>query len=198
LKLAFANPSGQSNPVTVHARRTTAAFTPSGGDDIFFDDVKTLYDLDAPETHRMTVDQTYSDYRKGAKATLDSLAYLPLRDLKVVDLDTARVLTATRSGATATVALDVPITEDKQSVHLRLTGTLIDPAYTADGGDLIFARTVKGLRNTVLLPAGWEVSAVSQTGTVGTYNGRAFVSLINLNAENQYVVRIRARRSATP
>src|SRR5207237_7831233 len=26
LKLAFANPSGQSNPVTIHARRTTAAF----------------------------------------------------------------------------------------------------------------------------------------------------------------------------
>ncbi len=29
LKLAFANPSGQSNPVTIHARRTTATFTPT-------------------------------------------------------------------------------------------------------------------------------------------------------------------------
>src|SRR3984885_6401947 len=28
LKLAFANPSGQSNPVTIHARKTTAAFAP--------------------------------------------------------------------------------------------------------------------------------------------------------------------------
>ena len=34
---------------------------------MFFDDVKTLYDLDAPETHRITVDQSYSDYRKGAE-----------------------------------------------------------------------------------------------------------------------------------
>jgi hypothetical protein len=196
LKLAFANPSGQSNPVTIHARKTAATFTPSGADDMFFDDVKTLYDLDAPETHRIAVDQTYSDYRKGAKATLDSLAYLPLRDLKVVDLDTAHVLTPIKSGATSAVTLEVPITDDKQSAHLRLTGTLTDPTYTVDGGDLIFARTLKGLRNTVLLPAGWDVSAVSQSGTVGTYNGRTFVSLINLNAENQYMVRIRARRSA--
>lgn len=196
LKLAFANPSGQSNPVTIHARKTAATFTPSGGDDMFFDDVKTLYDLDAPQTHRIGVDQTYSDYRKGAKATLDSLAYLPLRDLKVVDLDTAHVLTPIKSGTTSTVMLEVPIANDKQSAHLRLTGTLTDPTYTVDGGDLVFARTLKGLRNTVLLPAGWDLSAVSQSGTIGTDNGRTFVSLINLNAENQYMVRIRARRSA--
>ena len=92
------------------------------------------------------------------------------------------------------MALEVPITDDKQSAHLRLTGTLTDPAYTVEGGDLVFARTLKGLRNTVLLPAGWDVTAVSQSGTVGTYNGRTFVSLINLNAENEYVVRLRAKR----
>jgi len=194
LKLAFANPSGQSNPVTIHARRTTATFTPSGADDMFFDDVKTLYELDAPETHRIGVDQTYSDYRKGPKATLDAIAYLPLRDLKVLDLDTAHVLTPLKTGATTSMALEAPITDDKQSAHLRITGTLVDPAYTVERGDLVFVRTLKGLRNTVLLPAGWDVSAVSQSGTIGTYNGRAFVSFINLNAENQYLVRIRARR----
>jgi hypothetical protein len=90
----------------------------------------------------------------------------------------------------------VPITNDKQSAHLRITGTLTDPGYTVDRGDLVFSRTMKGLRNTVLLPAGWEVSEVSQSGTIGQYNGRAFVALINLNAENQYTVRIRARRAA--
>src|SRR5947207_12195082 len=31
LKLAFANPSGQSNPVTIHARKTTAAFATATG-----------------------------------------------------------------------------------------------------------------------------------------------------------------------
>jgi hypothetical protein len=193
LKLAFANPSGQSNPLTVHARRTTATLTPTGGDDIFFDDVKTLYELEAPATHRIAVTQSYTDYRQGTKATLDSLAYLPLSGLKVVDLDTARALTPDKSGTTTTVALDVPITNDKQSVHLRLTGTLTDPSYTAAGDELVFERTLKGLRNTVLLPAGWEVSAVSESGTIGTFDGRTFVALINLNAQNEYKVRIRAR-----
>jgi hypothetical protein len=194
LKLAFANPSGQSNPVTIHARRTTAAPAPSDAADMFFDDVKTLYDLGAPESHTMTVDQSYSDYRRGATATLDALSYLALQELKVTDLDTARTLTPAKTGAKTTVALDVPITSDKQSAHLRITGTLNDPSYTVEGGQLVFSRTMKGLRNTVLLPAGWEVSSVSQSATIGQHLGRAFVALINLNAENSYTVRIRAAR----
>lgn len=197
LRLAFANPSGQSNPVTIHARRTAAAFSPSrdAAPDVFFDDVKTLYDLEAPETHRMAVEQTYSDYRHGAAAALDTLSYLPLADLKVTDLDTAHVLSTTKQGAATVAKLEVPIANDRQSAHLRLTGTVTDPGYQVEGSTLVFARELKGLRNTVLLPAGWEVSEVSQSATVGRYQDRAFVALINLNAENQYRVRIRATRA---
>src|SRR5437588_4029867 len=83
LKLMFANPSGQSNPVTIHARRTAAAFAPRNDPDMFFDDMKTLYDLDAPESGRVKVEQIYSDYRRGNKATLDALSYMALQDLKV-------------------------------------------------------------------------------------------------------------------
>src|SRR5262245_50857468 len=93
LKLAFANPSGQSNPVTIHARPTAATFRPSAGTDVFFDDVKTLYDLGAPEAGMCRVEQTYSESRKGPRPTIDALAYLPLRELKVIDLDSARSLT---------------------------------------------------------------------------------------------------------
>ena len=193
LKLAFANPSGQSNPVTIHARRTTATFTPSPGRDMFFDDIKTIYDLDAPESGRIHVDQTYSDYRKGDRAQLDMLNDMPLQDLKVVDLDTAKALVPQRQNPVF-VKLDVPITDVRQSAHLRITGTIVDSGYKLDHGDLVFARTLKGLRNTILLPAGWEVSMVSQSGTIGTYNGRSFVALINLNAENEYNVRLRARK----
>ena len=196
LKLAFANPSGQANPVTIHARKTTATFTPSRFDDMFFDDVKTLYDLDAPETGRIAVEQIYSDYRKGERARLDSLSYLPLQDLKVIDLDTAKPLVPVKDGRATVVTLDVPITEEHQSAHLKLTGTLKAAGYTVVNGELVFQRTLKGLRNTVLLPKGWEVSGVSQSGTIGTERstGRAFVSLINLNSENSYAVTIRARK----
>jgi hypothetical protein len=194
LKLAFANPSGQSNPVTIHARKTTAAFTPRSDADMFFDDVKTLYELDAPETGRVKVEQIYSDYRKGATARLDSLAYLPLQDVQVIDLDTAKRLTPAKDGGSTVVTLDVPIADEKQSAHLRITGTLADGSYKVSNGELVFERTLHGLRNTILLPAGWDVAAVSQSGTIGTFEGRSFVALINLNAENNYTVTIRARK----
>ena len=194
LKLAFANPSGQSNPVTIHARKTTAAFPPRADEDMFFDDVKTLYDLDAPETARVRVEQIYSDYRKGANARLESLAYLPLQDLQVVDLDTAKTFAPAKEGKATVVKLDVPITTERQSAHLKISGTLADGSYKVANGELVFERTLHGLRNTVILPAGWEVSAVSQSGTIGAYEGRTFVALINLNAENNYRVTIRARR----
>ncbi|HJT87855.1 MAG TPA: hypothetical protein VJ732_08360 [Bryobacteraceae bacterium] len=195
LKLAFANPSGQANPVTIHAHPTTAKFPAVPATDVFFDDVKTLYDLGTPGTHAIRVEQTYSDYRKGETARLDSLAYLSLDDLAVVDLDTAKRLTPLKEKKTLVVKLDVPIVDDKQSAHLKLTGTLNDPAYRLRNGDLVFSRTLYGLRNTVLLPKGWEVAAVSQSGTIGTYEGRAFVALINLNAENRYNVAIVARQT---
>src|SRR4029077_15628107 len=108
VKIAFANPSEQSNPDTVRAHKTTAVFTPSKFDNMFFDDIKTLYDLDA--NGAVKVEQTYSDYRKGDNATLDSLGYLPLEDLKVIDLDTAKAFTPVKSGKMTTVKLDVPIT----------------------------------------------------------------------------------------
>src|SRR5438105_59130 len=109
LKLAFANPSGQSNPVTIHARPTKAAFQTAPYTDMFFDDIRTLYDLDAPETHSIKVDQTYSDFRKGEKAKLDSLGYLSLQDLKVVDLDTAKPLAPLKEGKGMAAKLEVPI-----------------------------------------------------------------------------------------
>jgi hypothetical protein len=205
LKLAFANPSGQSNPVTIHARKTTAAFAAGGvsdAPDVFFDDMKTLYDLGAPETGRIRVEQTYTDYRKGDAAKLDSLSYLSLTDVTVIDLDTAKKLTVAGPSASASAGakvakLEVPVVSDAQSAHLRITGTLGDKSYRLDPKDasaFVFDRTLRGLRNTVLLPEGWEVSAVSQSATIGTHEGRTFVALINLNAENTYRVVIRARK----
>src|SRR5581483_5575737 len=129
LKLAFANPSGQSNPVTIHAHKTTATFPPQKFNDMFFDDIKTLYDLDAPESGTIKVDQSYSDYHKGSKATLDTLAYLPLQELKVTDLDTGKPFTPAKEGTKTVVKLEVPIVDDKQSAHIRITGTIKDAGY---------------------------------------------------------------------
>jgi hypothetical protein len=197
LKLAFANPSGQSNPVTIHARKTTATFAPRDDNDMFFDDVKTLYDLEAPEAGRVKVEQTYSDYRKGARALLGTLGNLPLQDLKVIDLDTGKPFATAKDGAATYVKLEVPIVDDRQSAHIKITGSLRDPSYKATGDEIVFDRVLYGLRNTIILPAGWELSALSQSGTIGTYQGRTFVALINLNGENNYRLTLRARKRAS-
>lgn len=195
LKLSFASPSGASNNLTVHAHKTTATFQPSPFTDMFFDDMKTLYTLEAPETGKINVQQTYSDTRKGTSVTLNQLEYMAINDLKVVDLDTAKTLTATKQGDRTSVPLEVPITNDKQSAHLRVTGVINDGTYRVENGDLFFQRTLRGLRNTIVLPAGYEVSAVSQSGTIGrTQDGKVFVALVNLNGENSYRVTIRARK----
>src|SRR5215470_10377469 len=111
LELHFANPSGLSNPLTVHARKSSVDFAAASAPftDMFYDDVKTLYDLDAPETHRAKVQQIYSDGRKGDSPSVDLLKYAALKDVVVTDLDTAKALpTSQRNGATV-VKLAVPI-----------------------------------------------------------------------------------------
>lgn len=195
LKLSFASPSGVSNNLTIHAHKTSAVFQPSPFTDMFFDDMKTLYTLDAPETGKMNIEQNYSDTRKGTSLPLSQLEYMAINDLKVVDLDTAKTLTVTKQGDRMMVPLDVPITNDKQSAHLRVTGSINDGTYRVENGDLFFQRTLRGLRNTIILPAGYEVSAVSQSGTIGrTQDGKTFIALVNLNGENSYRVTIRARK----
>ena len=63
LKLAFASPHGGSNLMTIHAHKTTATFTPRPFTDMFFEDIKTLYTLDAPATGNVAVEQACSDQR---------------------------------------------------------------------------------------------------------------------------------------
>jgi hypothetical protein len=194
LKLAFANPSGQSNPVTIHARRTQAALPARPYEDMFFDDIKTLYDIQS-NGERVNVEQTYSDYRKGPVAVLDTLQFLTLQRIKVVDLDTGKELPVSRNGAGGSVPLAVPITNDRQSAHIKLTGSLAEGARVQNG-ELVFDMTLRGMRNTVLLPEGWDLTGSNQSGTIGKYQGRTFVAFINLNSENNYRVTIRAMKNA--
>ena len=76
----------------------------------------------------------------------------------------------------------------------KITGTIKD-GYKVVNGELVFDRTLHGLRNTVLLPAGWELSAVLAVGHDRHVSGRAFVAFINLNSENEYKVTVRARKA---
>src|SRR3954453_15657903 len=118
-------------------------FPPRSDTDMFFDDVKTLYDMEAPEAGRVKVEQIYSDYRKGARAQLDTLAQLPLQDLKVIDRDPGKPFSTARDGAATFVKLDVPITDDKQSAHLKITGENRETGYRQLGDELVFDRALQ-------------------------------------------------------
>lgn len=196
LKLSLTNPSGGGSPITIRARKTAAAFEGQPdwdkSRDKAWDDSKTLYDLDAPETHRFRVEQTYSEMRKGERVRLGNA---PALDLKVIDLDTAQPLKLAKAGRETVAKLDVPIVNARQSARLKVSGGVVDPVtYGVTKGTLRFQRTVTGLRNTILLPAGWEVATVSQPCTLGTYQGRAFVALVNIQQEDAVKVSISARQ----
>ena len=180
--------------MTIHARKTTATFTPRDDNDMFFDDVKTLYDLEAPEAGRVKVEQTYSDYRKGA-----TRAARYAREPAAAESAGRSISTpASRSRPRRTAPRRSSSSRCRSSTTSRAR-TSRSPAssgnrLSAAGDELVFDRALHGLRNTIMLPAGWEVSALSQSGTIGTYEGRTFVALINLNGENTYRLTLRARK----
>ena len=177
------------SPFTRAGRRRT--FTPRRRTgDMFFDDVKTIYDLDAPDPHRIRVDQSYSDYRKGTTARLDSLEYLAsARRSKVVDLDTAHsarsaagMAPRSRQARTADHGRSAErASPDHRDRHRsRLHGRSRGSSSRSPGP--------RAAEHAFLLPAGWDASSVSQSRHARAVRGPSFVALINLNAENNYQV----------
>lgn len=193
LKLSLTNPSGGLSPITIRATKTETPFAETPVADKVYDDGTTLFDLGDPGTHRFHLEQVATDGRQGDHAVLDVASDWQMTGLEVIDLDTAKPLTTmTRDGATV-AKLDLPIVNERQSARLKVTGTVQDDAYRVEGGELLFKARLRGLRNTVLLPRGFEVSYVSQPTTIGRHEGRAFVAFVNIHAEETMDVEIHAR-----
>ena len=115
----------------------------------------------------------------------------------MIDLDTGKAFSTAKDGAATFVKLDVPIVDDKQSAHIKITGTFKDPATRRWATSWCSIARCTACATPIILPAGWEISALSQSGTIGTYEGRTFVALINLNGENNYRVTLRARKRSS-
>ena len=193
LKLALANPSGGGSPVTIRASKSRVRFVENPPADRVFDETKTLYDLSDPTTHRFAVEQTLSDSTRGSRVRIDLTGRLAIQSLEVIDLDTASRLETVTEAAMTYAKLAVPISNDKQSARLKVVGVVEDEAYRVVDKDLVFNGKLHGLRNTLLLPPGWEVSRISQPGTIGRHDGRAFVAFINIFDGEGIDVEIRAR-----
>ena len=193
LKLALANPSGRGSPVTIRASTSEIEFVANPPADRVFDEDKTLYDLAAPSTHRFRIEHTVVDSTPGADSRLDPV-FASLDELEVIDLDTAQILeTNAREDGSTHVRRPLLITNPRQSVRLKLKGVAEDPGYRVEAGELVFARVLHGLRNTVWLPPGWEVSRISQPGTIGRHQDRVFVAFINILDVDGLDIEVRAR-----
>jgi hypothetical protein len=68
-----------------------------------------------------------------------------------------------------------------ESIRLRLSETYTAPeSYRLDGGDLVFERSLGRTRNSVVLPAGWYLTASSIPAVVGeTPDGRIRLDFVN-------------------
>jgi hypothetical protein len=68
-----------------------------------------------------------------------------------------------------------------QSIRLRLSETYTAPqSYRLDGNDLVFERSLGRTRNSVVLPAGWYLTASSIPAVVGeTQDGRLRLDFVN-------------------
>ena len=76
-------PERAEQPVTMHAHRRPPCFTRGTYTDMFFDDIKTLYDLRRPGDRYVHGGADVQGLPQRRDATIDAMRYLALQDVKV-------------------------------------------------------------------------------------------------------------------
>jgi hypothetical protein len=180
-----------------------------------YQDREILYELQDPQSHAFRITHDYTERKEGASHYFNIVrAGSHVSDPESIDLDTGENLKGeTLSGKQvkdrklplADVSDDVevvvtylarPIAKGS-STRLRLKETYSDPkSYYMDGEELVWDRTFGRLRNTVVLPAGWRLTALASPGVIQTLpDGRVSVYVVNPRNDDVRVY-LRARRRA--
>ena len=178
-------------------------------------DREIVYFPNDPSTHSFSLYHDYTESRPGvshyfnivragstvsnpAAVLLDTGESLKVEtisgaELKKRGLDAGEPVTDT----TQIVVIGFPAVKEGQSVRLRITETYTDPnRYTLDGDELVWDRAFGRPRNSVVLPAGWTVTASSIPTVISEdADGRQRLYFEN-NRNDEIQVLIRARRVA--
>lgn len=178
-----------------------------------YQDREILYELQAPETHAFRITHDYTVRNAGEKYYFNVVrAGSHVTDPESIDLDSGESLKwETIDGKTARDRkLAVGDVKDDSEIvvtylarplasgttnRIRLKETYADAkSLYLDGDELVWDRTFGRLRNTVVLPPGWYLTALSSPSTIQTLpDGR--VSIYVVNPRNDDVrVYLRARR----
>jgi len=176
-------------------------------------DREIVYFLRQPETHafdlyhdytesRPGIDRYLNVVRKGSAASAPSARILDTGEpLRVETLKGAEVLKAGPADgdevlpdSDVVVAHFAPVPAGG-SVRLRIAETYTDPkSYRMEGGELVFDRSFGRPRNSVVLPAGWYLTASSIPATVSeTPDGRIRLDFVNPRPD-EIAVLIKAER----
>ena len=179
-----------------------------------YQDREILYELQAPETHAFRITHDYTVRNAGEKYYFNVVrAGSHVTDPESIDLDSGENLKwETIAGKTArerklgvgdvkddteivVTYLARPLAEGTTN-RIRLKETYADAkSLYLDGDELVWDRTFGRLRNTVVLPPGWYLTALASPGTVQTLpDGRVVIYVVNpRNDEVRVYLRARKR-----
>ena len=178
-----------------------------------YQDREILYELQAPESHAFRITHDYTVRKAGERYYFNVVrAGSHVTDPESIDLDSGENLKweivtgkqardrklsvegASDDSEVVVTYLARPLAGGTTN-RIRLKETYQDAkSYYLEGGDLVWDRTFGRLRNTVVLPDGWYLTALASPATVDTLpNGRVSVYIVNPRADDVRVY-LRARR----
>jgi hypothetical protein len=180
-----------------------------------YQDREILYELQAPETHAFRITHDYTVRNVGEKYYFNVVrAGSHVKDPDSIDLDSGETLKwETIDGKTARERkLAVGEVKDDTEIvvthlarplaagatnRIRLKETYVDvKSLYLDGDELVWDRSFGRLRNTVVLPSGWYLTALSAPSTIQTLpDGRVSVYIVNPRNDDVRVY-LRARQRA--
>ena len=176
-----------------------------------------VYFLQQPETHAFKLSHDYTESRAGVDKYLNvvrpgstvsdpSAKVLDTGEPLKVEVMTGRKLEQAgidpgdeKVGSDqAVVVFRFPAVKQGQSVRLRMAETYAAPeSYYLDGDELVFDRSLARPRNSVVLPSGWYLVALSIPGVITqTADGLVRIDFVNSRPDNVAVL-IKAKKLAS-
>jgi hypothetical protein len=199
--------------LTVTTNKESAAAQNSAFTERAYQDREILYELQAPETHAFRITHDYTVRNTSEKYYFNVVrAGSHVSDPESIDLDSGENLTwETINGKTARERkLAVGEVKDDTEIvvtylarplgtgttnRIRLKETYADAkSLYLEGDELVWDRTFGRLRNTVVLPSGWYLTALSSPATIQTLaDGRVSIYVVNPRSDDVRVY-LRARK----
>jgi hypothetical protein len=182
-----------------------------------YQDREILYELQTPESHAFRITHDYTVRKVGEEYYFNVVrAGSHVTDPESIDLDSgAQLKWEIISGKQAVerkLPIGEPVKDDSEIVvthlarplaagttnRIRLKETYADPkSYYLDGEELVWDRSFGRLRNTVVFPPGWYLTALASPATIETLrDGRVSVYVVNPRNDDVRVYSRARRRPA--